>query len=71
MRSTIQPRYLDAQVQCACGNTFATRSTKAELRTEVCSACHPFFSGETRNLDTSGRIERFTKRWAARPAALA
>jgi len=71
MRSTIQPRYIDAQVQCACGNTFATRSTKAELRTEVCSACHPFFSGETRNLDTSGRIERFTKRWAAWPAALA
>jgi len=64
MREKIHPNYVEARVQCACGNTFTTRSTKPELRTEVCSACHPFFTGEQRIVDTAGRVERFNKRWA-------
>jgi large subunit ribosomal protein L31 len=64
MREKIHPKYVEATVHCACGNTFTTRSTQAELRTEVCSACHPFFTGEQRIVDTAGRVERFNKRWA-------
>lgn len=64
MREKIHPNYVDARVQCACGNTFTTRSTRPELRTEICSACHPFFTGEQRIVDTAGRVERFNRRWA-------
>ena len=64
MREKIHPNYVEARVHCSCGNTFMTRSTKAELRTEVCSACHPFFTGEQRIVGTAGRVERFNKRWA-------
>ncbi len=64
MREKIHPNYVEARVHCACGNTFMTRSTRPELRTEVCSACHPFFTGEQRIVDTAGRVERFNKRWA-------
>ncbi len=64
MREKIHPNYVEARVVCACGNTFTTHSTKPELRTEVCSACHPFFTGEQRIVDTAGRVERFNKRWA-------
>jgi len=64
VREKIHPNYVEARVHCSCGNTFMTRSTKAELRTEVCSACHPFFTGEQRIVDTAGRVERFNKRWA-------
>ncbi len=64
MREKIHPNYVESRVQCACGNTFTTRSTRPELRTEVCSACHPFFTGEQRIVDTAGRVERFNKRWA-------
>jgi large subunit ribosomal protein L31 len=64
MREKIHPNYQEARVQCACGNTFTTRSTKPLLHTEVCSACHPFFTGEQRIVDTAGRVERFNKRWA-------
>ena len=64
MREKIHPNYQEAQVVCACGNTFTTRSTKPTLHTEVCSACHPFFTGEQRIVDTAGRVERFNKRWA-------
>ncbi len=52
-----------AQVVCACGNTFTTGSTKPQLRTEVCSRCHPFFTGEQRLVDTAGRVERFRRRY--------
>ncbi|MSQ33237.1 MAG: 50S ribosomal protein L31 [Dehalococcoidia bacterium] len=51
------------QVVCACGNTFTTGSTKPQLRTEVCSRCHPFFTGEQRLVDTAGRVERFRRRY--------
>jgi len=64
VKEKIHPNYVDARVQCACGNSFMTRSTRSELRTEVCSACHPFFTGEQRIVDTAGRVERFNKRWA-------
>ncbi|HZU77699.1 MAG TPA: 50S ribosomal protein L31 [Dehalococcoidia bacterium] len=69
MREKIHPNYVEARVHCACGNTFMTRSTKPELRTEVCSACHPFFTGEQRIVDTAGRVERFNKRWAKATAS--
>ena len=64
MREKIHPQYVEARVHCACGNDFMTRSTKPDLHTEVCSACHPFFTGEQRIVDTAGRVERFNKRWA-------
>ena len=64
MREKIHPNYVEARVVCSCGNTFTTRSTKPSLHTEVCSACHPFFTGEQRIVDTAGRVERFNKRWA-------
>lgn len=63
MKAKIHPKYEEAQVVCACGNTFTTRSTKPMLRTEVCSSCHPFFTGEQRIVDTAGRVERFKKRY--------
>jgi large subunit ribosomal protein L31 len=63
MKPDIQPEYVEATVVCACGNTFQTRSTKARLHVEVCSKCHPFFTGERRIVDTAGRVERFLKRY--------
>ena len=64
MKEKIHPEYhTDASVTCACGNTFTTGSTKKELKVEVCSKCHPFFTGERRMLDTTGRVERFKKRY--------
>jgi large subunit ribosomal protein L31 len=63
MKANIHPQYKEARVVCACGNTFTTRSTKDTLHTEVCSACHPFFTGEHRIVDTAGRVERFKKRY--------
>jgi len=64
MKEKIHPQYFtDAQVICACGNTFTTGSTKKTLRVELCSKCHPFFSGERRMIDTSGRVERFKRRY--------
>jgi len=59
----IHPEYVEATVVCACGNTFQTRATKARLHVEVCSRCHPFFTGEQRIVDTAGRVERFLKRY--------
>ncbi|MGI8553350.1 MAG: 50S ribosomal protein L31 [Dehalococcoidia bacterium] len=63
MKAKIHPQYQEARVACSCGNTFTTRSTKPNLQTEVCSACHPFFTGEHRIVDTAGRVERFKKRY--------
>jgi large subunit ribosomal protein L31 len=63
MKKGIHPDYVEATVHCACGNTFTTRSTKKELRIEVCSRCHPFFTGEQRIVDTAGRVERFKRRY--------
>jgi len=64
MKEKIHPRYYnDATVICSCGNTFTTGSTRKELKVELCSKCHPFFTGERRVLDTTGRVERFKKRY--------
>jgi large subunit ribosomal protein L31 len=63
MKAEIHPEYHhDAQVRCLCGNEFTTGSTLAELKTEVCSVCHPFFTGTQRMVDTAGQVERFRKR---------
>ena len=63
MRAKIHPEYHDLTVVCACGNSYATRSTKKEMRVEICSACHPFFTGKQKLVDAAGRIERFEKRY--------
>ncbi len=63
MKAKIHPEYVEATVHCACGNTWETRATKPQLRVEVCSRCHPFFTGEQRIVDTAGRVERFKRRY--------
>jgi large subunit ribosomal protein L31 len=63
MKAGIHPEYVEATVHCACGNTWETRATKPQLRVEVCSRCHPFFTGEQRIVDTAGRVERFKRRY--------
>ena len=64
MKDKIHPKYYtDAVVTCACGNTFTTGSTRKQLRTELCSKCHPFYTGEQRIVDTAGRVERFKRRY--------
>lgn len=64
MKEGIHPKYHKLTVRCACGNSFETRSTKPEIRLEICSACHPFFTGKQKLIDTAGRIERFQKKYA-------
>ena len=66
MKQGIHPEYVDVVVHCACGHSFTTRSTKKDLRVEICSACHPFFTGKQKLVDTAGRVERFEKRYAGR-----
>lgn len=63
MKPNIHPRYVQATVTCACGNTFTVGSTKSVLKVDVCSKCHPFYTGQQRILDTTGRVERFRKRF--------
>jgi len=63
MKQGIHPNYVESTVVCACGNTFKTRSTKASLRLDICSSCHPFFTGKQKFVDTAGRVERFQKRF--------
>jgi large subunit ribosomal protein L31 len=63
MKKGIHPNYMEATVSCACGNSFTTMSTKPVLKVDVCSKCHPFFTGQQRILDSAGRVERFRKRF--------
>jgi large subunit ribosomal protein L31 len=63
MKEGIHPKYHKVTVTCACGNKFETGSTKSEIRLELCSACHPFFTGKQKLVDTAGRIERFQRRY--------
>ena len=64
MKAGIHPEYSEIKVVCACGNTFATRSTlKDELHVEICSACHPFYTGKQKIVDTGGRVDKFRKRY--------
>ena len=65
MKKEIHPKYFpEAKVTCACGNSWTTGSTKEEIRTEVCSSCHPFFTGKQNFVDTAGRIEKFMKKFS-------
>jgi large subunit ribosomal protein L31 len=63
MKTDIHPEYATATVKCACGNSFETRSTVAEIHTDVCSECHPFYTGKQRLVDTAGRVERFRQKY--------
>jgi large subunit ribosomal protein L31 len=64
MKTEIHPQYHQVQVHCACGETWMTGSTKKELRVEICSKCHPFFTGKQKLVDSAGRIDRFQQRYA-------
>ena len=64
MKQGIHPNYVDCTITCACGNVIKTRSTKPEIHVEVCSKCHPFYTGKQKLVDTGGRVERFNKRFA-------
>jgi large subunit ribosomal protein L31 len=64
MREGIHPEYHELEVSCACGHSFKTRSTKSEMRVEICSSCHPFFTGKQKLIDSAGRVERFKRRYA-------
>ncbi len=68
MKSDIHPELYELTVSCACGNSFETRSTQEAIRLEICSACHPFFTGKQKIVDTGGRVDRFNKRFGNRGA---
>jgi large subunit ribosomal protein L31 len=68
MKQGIHPEYGTATVRCSCGNTFQTRSTKSDIHVEICSACHPFYTGRQKLVDTGGRVERFQRRYGQRTA---
>jgi large subunit ribosomal protein L31 len=63
MKTGIHPRYVECTVTCGCGNSFKTRSVKQRISVEICSACHPFYTGQQKFVDTAGRIEKFKKRF--------
>jgi large subunit ribosomal protein L31 len=63
MKKDIHPNYVEATVHCSCGNTFTTRSTKSDLHVELCSQCHPFYTGKQKLVDSGGRVERFNRRF--------
>lgn len=70
MQNGIHPRYMKAVVKCGCGNTFVTRATVPELKIDICNACHPFYTGKLKFLDTTGRIEKFQKKFSGGYASL-
>ena len=63
MKKEIHPEYTDAEISCACGNVVKTRSTVEKMHVNLCSACHPFFTGQAKFVDTEGRVDRFNKRY--------
>jgi large subunit ribosomal protein L31 len=69
MKTEIHPQYHQVQVHCACGETWTTGSTRKELRVEICSKCHPFFTGKQKLVDSAGRIDRFQRKYAKKEAA--
>ena len=69
MKASVHPEYTEMTVSCSCGNTFSTRSTlRQNLQVEVCSSCHPFYTGKQKMLDTAGRVDKFRKKYAAAAA---
>ena len=66
MKAELHPSYEETTITCACGNVIHTRSTRKNIRVEICSQCHPFFTGDKKFVDTAGRIERFAKRYGAK-----
>ena len=67
MKTGIHPKYETTPVHCACGQTWETKSTIKEIRTEICSACHPFYTGKQKIVDTAGRVEKFKRRYTKKP----
>jgi len=67
MKEGIHPKYEQATITCACGNVIETRSTVKNIQVEICSACHPFFTGKQKLVDTAGRIERFNRKYGIKP----
>lgn len=63
MRKDIHPDYVECTISCACGNSFETRATQPEIHVEICSSCHPFFTGKQKFVDSEGRVERFRKKY--------
>ena len=68
MKEGIHPEYIKTTITCACGNVIETKSTKKDIKTEICSQCHPFITGKQKLLDTAGRVERFKKKYAVNEA---
>ncbi len=66
MRKDLHPKYDEAEVSCACGNKFTTKSTKDEIKVEICSACHPFYTGKQKSLEKGGRVEKFNKKFGVK-----
>lgn len=71
MKKDIHPEYVDCTVTCTCGNTFQTRSTKSEIRVDICNACHPFFTGTQKLIDSGGRVQRFANKFGSATEAVA
>ena len=71
MKKNLHPEYQEVNVHCACGETFTTSSTKKELRLEICSKCHPFFTGKQKLVDSAGRVERFRRRYEKKASSAA
>jgi large subunit ribosomal protein L31 len=69
MKQGIHPEYKTTAVRCSCGEEFTTRSTVSELRVDICSKCHPFYTGKQKLVDTAGRVEKFRQKYARKPAA--
>jgi len=69
VKAGIHPEYMDTTINCNCGEVIHTRSTQAQIRVEVCSKCHPFFTGKQKFLDTAGRVERFQRKYNRKPLA--
>lgn len=64
MKANVHPKLIETTITCACGNVIHTRSTKASIRVEICAACHPFFTGKQKFIDSAGRVEKFRTRYA-------
>ena len=68
MKADIHPNYQDAKIICACGTVHETRATKPEIHVDICSACHPFYTGKQKLVDTAGRVDRFNRKYGKKPA---